>query len=138
MFCRRRPQGAFDSAADASSGRYSHGQRGHRRNREGLAQRCYGQKGCIEECVLRTERQAMDLPARWRDYPCADYFSSPFAETGLWDRGAEFWVIEPAQKVEEEAEIEFLQVGRPGVDSIGFGYRKGQPGFWAYDPMEQE
>jgi len=80
----------------------------------------------------------MDLPARWRDYPCADYFSSPFAETGLWDRGAEFWIIEPAQKVEEEAEIEFLQVGRPGVDSIGFGYRKGQPGFWAYDPMEQE
>ncbi len=30
---------------------------------------------------------------------------------------------------------EFLRVGRPGVDSIGFGYRKEQPGFWAFHPM---
>jgi hypothetical protein len=45
------------------------------------------------------------------------------------------WLIEPSERVEEDAEAEFLQVGRPGVDSIGFDYRKGQPGFWAFHHM---
>jgi hypothetical protein len=34
--------------------------------------------------------------------------------------------------------IRFLQIGRPGVDGIGFGYRKGQSGIWAYYPLENE
>jgi hypothetical protein len=81
----------------------------------------------------------MQVPERWRDYPCQDYFSSQLATDGLWDESGELWLIEPADRVEEEAEVEFLQVGRPGVDSIGFGYRKGQPGFWAlHRIVEQE
>ena len=77
----------------------------------------------------------MDVPERWRDYPCLDYFSSPLAVTGSWSEPDQLWLIEPAERVEEEGEAEFLQVGRPGVDSIGFGYGKGLPGFWAYHRM---
>jgi hypothetical protein len=78
----------------------------------------------------------MEVPELWRDYPCADYFSSPLASDGYWDEPGQLWLIEPCERVEEERAAEFLQVGRPGVDSIGFGYRKGQPGFWAMHRME--
>lgn len=78
----------------------------------------------------------MEVPDQWREYPCDDYFSSPLAIHGHWDEFGQIWTIEPSERVEEEAKSEFLQVGRPGVDSIGFGYRKGQPGFWAMHRME--
>jgi hypothetical protein len=74
----------------------------------------------------------MEVPERWLGYPCEDYFSSPLANDGFWDEPGQFWLIEPCERVKEEPDAEFLQVGRPGVDSIGFGYRKGQPGFWAF------
>ena len=77
----------------------------------------------------------MDVPDRWTDYPCQEYFSSHFANEGYWDESAQLWLIESAGQVEEDAVAGFLQVGRPGVDSIGFGYRKGQAGFWAYHRM---
>ena len=80
----------------------------------------------------------MDVPEQWRGYPCEDYFASPLAESGYWDGAGQLWLIEPAERVEEEAVAEFLQVGRPGVDSIGVGFRKGQRGFWAYHRMERE
>jgi hypothetical protein len=78
----------------------------------------------------------MEVPKRWRDYPCVDYFSSPLASDGYWDEPSQLWLIEACERVEEELEAGFLQVGRPGVDSIGFGYRKGQPGFWAMHRMD--
>jgi hypothetical protein len=78
----------------------------------------------------------MEVPERWRDYPCDSYFSSPLATDGYWDEPGQLWLIEPSERVEEDAEAEFLQVGRPGVDSIGFGFRKGRPGFWALHRME--
>jgi hypothetical protein len=78
----------------------------------------------------------MEVPERWRDYPCVDYFSSPLASDGYWDEPGQLWLIEPCERVEEEPDAEFLQVGTPGVDSIGFGYCKGQPGFWALHRME--
>ena len=77
----------------------------------------------------------MDIPEHWRGYPCQDYFSSALAIEGYWDEPAQLWLIEPAERVEEDVKSEFLQVGRPGVDSIGFGYRKGHPGFWALHRM---
>jgi hypothetical protein len=77
----------------------------------------------------------MEVPERWRDYPCEDYFSSPLATEGYWDEPGQLWLIEPYERAEEEPESGFLQVGTPGVDSIGFGYRKGQPGFWALHRM---
>lgn len=36
------------------------------------------------------------------------------------------------------ADIDFLVIGRPGVDGIEFGYRRGMDGIWAYFPMLQE
>lgn len=69
-------------------------------------------------------------------YPCADYIHSGFAAKGLWDEDSQVWVIEPLQRAEELPAIEFLQVGRPGVDGIAFGYRSREDGFWAYYPME--
>ena len=77
----------------------------------------------------------MGIPKQWLDYPCEDYFASPFAHDGFWDESVQHWVIEPAERVDEDIEAEFLQVGRPGVDSIGFGYRKGHPGLWAFHRM---
>jgi hypothetical protein len=77
----------------------------------------------------------MKIPHQWCGYPCDDYFSSPLAMQGYWDEPGQLWLIEPAERVEEDLQAEFLQVGRPGVDSIGFGYRKGEPGFWAYHRM---
>jgi hypothetical protein len=77
----------------------------------------------------------MNIPDRWRDYPCEDYFFSPLAVDGFWDEPSQLWLIEPAERVVEERETEFLQVGRPGFDSIGFGYRKDIPGFWAFHRM---
>jgi hypothetical protein len=79
---------------------------------------------------------SMIVPERWRLYQCDDYFSSPLAECGYWDEASQLWLIEPAEHIEEEEEAEFLQIGRPGVDSIGFGYRKRHSGVWAYHRME--
>jgi hypothetical protein len=78
----------------------------------------------------------MDVPDVWRGYFCNDYFSSSLASDGFWDEPSKLWLIDPCERVEEEPEAEFLQVGRAGVDSIGFGYRKGQTGFWALHRME--
>ena len=78
----------------------------------------------------------MDVPEWWSDYHCTDYFSSQLATDGYWDEPGQLWLIETGERVEEEQEVAFLQVGRPGVDSIGFGYRKGQPGFWALHRMK--
>jgi hypothetical protein len=78
----------------------------------------------------------MDVPERWRNYPCEDYFSSSLATDGYWDDSGQLWLIEPSERVEEEAEAEFLQVGRPGVDSTGVGYRRGKPGSRALRRIE--
>ncbi|ODA34206.1 hypothetical protein [Planctopirus hydrillae] len=78
----------------------------------------------------------MELTKKWHGYSCDDYVSSPLAKAGYWDEPSQLWLIEPCDRIEEEAKVEFLQVGRPGVDDIGFGYRKGQEGFWAIHRME--
>jgi hypothetical protein len=70
-------------------------------------------------------------------YDCAEYLGSDWAREGLWDENAQLWLIEPSARAEEDAAIGFLQIGRPGVDGIGFGYRLGHAGLWAYHPMEQ-
>jgi len=74
--------------------------------------------------------------AIFKSYQCDEYTSSRWASDGLWDEAAQLWVLEPMPGIEELSDIGFLQVGRPGVDSIGFGYRSGKEGFWAYYPLE--
>ena len=78
----------------------------------------------------------MDVPNSLRAYPCEDYFQSDLSQTGYWDEACQHWLIEPVERIAEEAENAFLQVGRPGVDSIGFGYRKEQSRIWAFHRME--
>jgi hypothetical protein len=70
-------------------------------------------------------------------YDCAEYLDSQWSRDGLWDQSAQLWLIEPSTRAEEQPAIGFLQIGRPGVDGIGFGYRAGQSGLWAYHPLEQ-
>jgi hypothetical protein len=77
----------------------------------------------------------MEVPQQWHEYRCEDYFASPLALCGYWDEPGQIWYIEPALRVVEDANAQFLQVGRAGVDGIGFGYRKGVPGFWALHRM---
>jgi hypothetical protein len=79
---------------------------------------------------------AMDVPERWRDYHCEDYFETPLAQNGYWSEPGQWWIIEPTERVKEDCESGFLQIGSPGVDSIGFGYRKGHYGLWAFHRME--
>ena len=71
----------------------------------------------------------------WSDYQCEDYLEAPEAQQGYWDEPGQVWIIEPLDKVEERPGEAFLQVGRPGVDDIGFGYRAHQQGFWALKRM---
>jgi len=80
----------------------------------------------------------MDVPGKWKAYDCADYFQSPLAEQGWWDEGGQYWYIEPAERVHESREQDFLIIGGPGVDGIRWGYRRGQPGIWAHYPIEAE
>ena len=68
-------------------------------------------------------------------FRCSDYLESAYAAHGHWDEGGQLWLIEPLSRVEEHADIDFLQIGRPGVDGIGFGYRAGFDGLWAYYPV---
>ena len=77
----------------------------------------------------------MNVPDQWREYDCEDYFISALATDGYWDDPSQLWLIERADSVDEDAENDSLQLGRPGVDDIGFGYRKGQQGFWAFHRM---
>jgi hypothetical protein len=86
--------------------------------------------------LLRTE--AVEVPIELQEYCCLDYFQSELSEYGHWDDGAELWLILPAGQIEVQPTLEFLAVGRPGVDGITFGYRKGHKGFWAYHPFDEE
>jgi len=78
----------------------------------------------------------MDVPERWRGYACSDYFESALAEQGWWDEDSQCWYIEPAPKLREDAALEFLIIGGPGVDGIRWGYRRRHPGVWAHYPIE--
>lgn len=69
-------------------------------------------------------------------YPCGDYLASTWVSDGFWDESAQLWLLEPAERVVEHPDLQFLQIGRPGVDDIGFGYRADHAGFWAYHPAE--
>ncbi len=78
----------------------------------------------------------MDVPAAWRDYDCGDYYQSSLSETGWWDGPAQCWYIEPAERVHEDRAHELLVIGRPGVDGIEWGYRRGHRGIWARYPID--
>lgn len=80
----------------------------------------------------------MDIPARWRSYPCADYLASPWAESGFFCEESQTPVIVPVAEVEELPDEPFLSVGWAGVDGIRFGYRATLPGLWAYYPILRE
>ena len=72
------------------------------------------------------------VPARWHEYDCGDYFSSALADHGYWDEPGQYWYIWPADRVYEDVERQFLRIGSAGVDGVDWGYRRGQPGLWAY------
>lgn len=83
----------------------------------------------------------MDISQHLSHYDRRDYFASELAAAGWWSEAEQLWLIVPCTEVEEISDTEgqplnFLQVGRPGVDGIAFGYRSGEAGFWAYHPIE--
>lgn len=79
----------------------------------------------------------MDVPESWRAYECLDYCQSPLSETGWWDEGGQCWYIEPADRVHEDGALALLVIGRPGVNGIEWGYRRGHHGIWAHYPAER-
>jgi len=99
----------------------------------------YGRE-LIERLVVEAgfERGLPICPRRWREYHCQDYFASKWAKKGCWDEPSQLMLILPADEVEERPELSFVVVGRPGVDGIEFGYRKGYEGVWAYYPTDGE
>jgi hypothetical protein len=78
----------------------------------------------------------MEVPEKWRAYNCGDYFQSPLSETGWWDSEGQCWYIDRAENIREDPLRDFLIIGRPGVDGIEWGYRRGRSGIWAHYPVE--
>ncbi len=84
-----------------------------------------------------------DIPEQLLKYDCRDYLTSELATDGCWSEDEQLWLVVPMTEVEEKSDsngrpLNFLAVGRPGVDGIAVGYRLGRPGFWAYFPIEGE
>lgn len=77
----------------------------------------------------------MEIPERFSDYRCADYFASERFARGVWSESEQMWLVVSADDVVEDSKREFLVVGRPGVDGIEFGYRRGHDGIWAHYPI---
>lgn len=80
----------------------------------------------------------MVTPTDLRDFFCDDYLASSWAEHGYWDGASQLMLVVPARERLLRPELDFLAVGRPGVDGIEFGYRRGRRGVWAYYPIERE
>ena len=80
----------------------------------------------------------MKIPERFSDYRCADYFASERFTRGVWSEFEQLWLVVSSDEVVEHPEREFLVVGRPGVDGIEFGYRRGHDGIWAHYPIEDD
>jgi hypothetical protein len=80
----------------------------------------------------------MDVPERWLEFDCGDYFSSALAVHGYWDEPGQHWYIWPAERVYQDIGRQFLVIGDAGVDGIDWGYRRGEPGLWACYPIDGE
>ena len=84
------------------------------------------------------KRDELRRPLRWHDFGCDDYFSSPYAKHGYFDEADQYWLIEPANRVYEDAERQFLIVGGPGWDGMEWGYCRGKSGLWVWYPIDDE
>ena len=93
----------------------------------------------LVEQVLRTAglERVRRRPERWTRFDCDDYFASPYAEDGYFDEPGQYWYVVPFDRVFENEEADFLDVGGAGVDGIRFGYRRDCAGLWAY-PVDGE
>jgi hypothetical protein len=80
----------------------------------------------------------MAIPEQFRDYRCSDYFNSEQLVRGVWSESEQLHLIVEADEVLERPGLDFLVIGRPGVDGIEFGYRKRHDGIWAYYPISRE
>ena len=74
----------------------------------------------------------------WPDYPCEEYFRDGWYRRGHFDERGQWWVIVPLREGREDPDAAFLAVGGAGVDGIGFGYRRGMAGVWAFYPIGRE
>jgi hypothetical protein len=88
--------------------------------------------------VSREQEHHVTVPTQLSSYRCQDYFDSEYAQQGFWDEESQLQVITPASEAELLPGVDFLSVGRAGVDGILFGYRSGSAGLWAYYPIGRE
>jgi hypothetical protein len=91
-------------------------------------------RGVTAEFKSATLDDRMKTPASLRDFHCSDYFGSAWAKSGYYDEPSQIMLVLPVR--ERVVRADFLVMGRPGVDGIEFGYRRGKHGIWAYYPME--
>jgi hypothetical protein len=80
----------------------------------------------------------MAIPEQYTAYECADYFASERFTHGYFDETSQMTIIYAAADLAEHSELGFLAVGRPGVDGMEWGYRRGESGLWAYYPIGRE
>lgn len=77
-------------------------------------------------------------------YQCGDYLESPLGRTGYYSKEAYLWVVVPKEQAEELKDLltglplGFLKIGSSGVDGESFGYKRGEVGIWAHDPILNE
>jgi hypothetical protein len=79
-----------------------------------------------------------DIPNEYREYSCDEYFAKGWSTRGHFDDVSRLWVIAPLPEAYLDRTVEFFAIGRSGCGGIDFGYRKGQPGLWAYYPIDRD
>lgn len=104
-----------------------------------LANRDYGLT-LIDSAFVRLGLEAIkpQLPRRWINFHCDDYFNSSLSELGHWNDPCQNWDVWPATRVYEDTDLQMLIIGGPGVDGIVWGYRHAETGLWAWKPIAGE
>ncbi|MEZ0387762.1 MAG: hypothetical protein ACAI34_11880 [Verrucomicrobium sp.] len=80
----------------------------------------------------------MDIPEEFCEFLCREYFNSSRFTKGVFSEPEQLFLVVPVDQVLERTEYKMLVIGRPGVDGIEFGYRRGLEGIWAYYPYGNE
>ncbi len=78
----------------------------------------------------------IDVPERFRQFSCGEYFGSPHFRRGVLLPEAQLQVVYPESQLRLACGNTFLAVGSAGADGIEFGYRVGCEGLWAFHPAE--
>lgn len=102
-----------------------------------LRHRDFGRQ-MVEDYVRQhdIEFESPVAPSCWFGYGCDEYFADGWWNPEHAESGDDDGCVRPCSWIYEMPQEDFLAVGTSGCDGIDFGYRKREPGLWAYYPGE--